>query len=82
MITLEGASAATTDYPHVFCDMGEDIQHVCPLLLDALSPHKSRYRPSSRDAATTGGNAGPKDNPPDVTRFRSATAKRFNALPR
>ena len=55
---------------------------MCAPIARALSPHKSRYRPSSRDAATTGGNAGPKDNPPDVTRFGSATAKRLNALPR
>ena len=32
-----------------------------------------------RDAGTTCGNALPKDDPPDVTRFRSAAAKRTQA---
>ena len=32
-----------------------------------------------RDAVTTGGNALPKDDPPDVTRFKSAAAKRVQA---
>jgi len=32
-----------------------------------------------RDAVTSGGNALPKDDPPDVTRFRSAAAKRLQA---
>jgi hypothetical protein len=32
-----------------------------------------------RDAVTIGGNASPKDDPPDVTRFRSAAAKRVQA---
>jgi len=32
-----------------------------------------------RDAAAFGGNALPKDDPPDVTRFRSAAAKRVQA---
>jgi uncharacterized Zn-finger protein len=26
------------DHPHVFCDIGEDVEYVCPYLLDALSP--------------------------------------------
>jgi hypothetical protein len=30
-----------------------------------------------RDAVTTGGNALPKDDPPDVTRFKAAAAKRL-----
>ena len=32
-----------------------------------------------RDAVTTGGNALPKNDPEDVTRFRSAAAKRAQA---
>jgi len=32
-----------------------------------------------RDAVATGGNALPKDDPPDVTRFKSAVAKRVQA---
>ena len=32
-----------------------------------------------RDAVAFGGNALPKDDPPDVTRFRSAAAKRLQA---
>jgi len=32
-----------------------------------------------RGAVTTGGNALPKDDPPDVTRFKSAAAKRVQA---
>jgi hypothetical protein len=32
-----------------------------------------------RDAVLTGGNALPKDDPPDVTRFKSAGAKRLHA---
>ncbi len=32
-----------------------------------------------RDAVTIGGNALPKDDPPNVTRFRSAAAKRVQA---
>jgi hypothetical protein len=32
-----------------------------------------------RDAVTTGGNALPKDDPPDVTRFKAAAAKRVQA---
>jgi hypothetical protein len=32
-----------------------------------------------RDAGAFGGNALPKDDPPDVTRFKSATAKRVQA---
>ena len=32
-----------------------------------------------RDAVTTGGNALPKNDEPDVTRFRSAAAKRVQA---
>ncbi len=32
-----------------------------------------------RDAVTSGGNALPRDDEPDVTRFRSATAKRVQA---
>jgi hypothetical protein len=32
-----------------------------------------------RDAKPTGGNASPKRDPPDVTRFRSAAAKRVQA---
>jgi hypothetical protein len=32
-----------------------------------------------RDAVTSGGNALPKDGEPDVTRFRSAAAKRVQA---
>ena len=31
------------------------------------------------DAVTTGGNALPKDDPPDVARFKSAAAKRVQA---
>jgi hypothetical protein len=30
-----------------------------------------------RDAGATGGNALPKDDPPDVTRFKAAAAKRL-----
>ena len=32
-----------------------------------------------RDAVTTGGNALPKDDPPDVARFKAAAAKRLQA---
>jgi hypothetical protein len=32
-----------------------------------------------RDAGATGGNALPKDDPPDVTRFKAAAAKRVQA---
>jgi hypothetical protein len=32
-----------------------------------------------RDALTSGGNALPKDDPPDVTRFKAAAAKRLQA---
>jgi len=32
-----------------------------------------------RDAVAIGGNALPKDDPPDVTRFKSAVAKRVQA---
>ena len=32
-----------------------------------------------RDAVATGGNALPKDDPPDVTRFKAAAAKRLQA---
>ena len=32
-----------------------------------------------RDAAATGGNALPKEDPPDVTRFKAAAAKRVQA---
>ena len=32
-----------------------------------------------RDAVLTGGNALPKDDPPDVTRFKAAAAKRLQA---
>ena len=32
-----------------------------------------------RDVVTTGGNALPKNDPPNVTRFRSAAAKRVRA---
>ena len=32
-----------------------------------------------RDAVTTGGNALPRDDEPDVTRFKSAAAKRVQA---
>ena len=32
-----------------------------------------------RDAVLTGENALPKDDPPDVTRFKAATAKRVQA---
>ena len=32
-----------------------------------------------RDAGATGGNALPEDDPPDVTRFKAAAAKRVQA---
>ena len=32
-----------------------------------------------RDAIATGGNALPKDDPPDLTRFKSAAAQRLQA---
>jgi hypothetical protein len=32
-----------------------------------------------RDAGATGGNTLPKDDPPDVTRFKAAAAKRLQA---
>jgi uncharacterized Zn-finger protein len=88
MITLERAqfmcmgALPPQDHPHVFCDMDEDIQHVCPYCSMLYRHTNLDIDQVSRDAATTGGNALPKDNPPGETRFRSAIAKRFNALPR
>ena len=34
---------------------------------------------SNKGSATSGGNALPKDDPPDVTRFKSAAAQRLQA---
>ena len=58
--------------------MGRDQREVVAIDWALLSPFGAR-RLQMRDAVTIGGNALPKDDPPDVTRFRSAAAKRVQA---